>query len=142
MSKNGDKIRILSAQERRRERALEPDELIETLFGPVTAPKRRTKREALKVHPNDARVRTALDGCHALALRYIEAGGGDTGIGAAKALCRQQSWGKDSAVALLMEALVRRSRGGAPRGWCRCRALSRVSRLARRFAAPVRYRPA
>ena len=33
VSKTGDKIKILSAKDRRRERALEPDEVIETLFG-------------------------------------------------------------------------------------------------------------
>lgn len=104
--KSGDKIRILPARERRRERALEPDEVVETLFGPVTSEKKRTKKQALRVHPNDPRFRTTLDACHALALRYVEAGGGSGGIGSAKALAVQQRWGKDSSVARLMEALV------------------------------------
>jgi len=106
VAKSGDKIQMLSAQERRRERALEPDEVTETLFGPVTVSKKRTKKQILKVHPNDPRFRTALDACHALALRYIEAGGGTGGIGSARALVHQQRWAKDSSVARLMEALV------------------------------------
>ncbi|MDF0667049.1 MAG: DUF1156 domain-containing protein [Nitrospira sp.] len=106
VTKSGDKIQMLSAKERRRERALEPDEVDETLFGPVTATKKSTKKQVLKVHPNDPRFRTALDACHALALRYLEAGGGGGGVGSAKALVRQQRWTKDSSVAHLMEALV------------------------------------
>jgi hypothetical protein len=107
VSKTGDKIQILPARDRRRERALEPDEIDDTLFGSVTVSKRRTKKEVLKVHPNDPQFRTSIDGCHALALRYLEAGGGAPGLGAAKALARQQGWDKESSVARLMEALVR-----------------------------------
>jgi len=107
VTKSGDKIQMLSAKERRRERALEPEEAMETLFGSVSVPKRRTKKQVLKVHPNDPQFRTALDACHALALRYLEAGGGTAGTGFAKALIRQQNWAKDSAVVRLMEALVR-----------------------------------
>jgi adenine-specific DNA methylase len=106
VTKSGDKIQMLSVKERRRDRALEPDEITETLFGPVTTAKRRTKKDALKVHPNDPYFRTALDACHVVALRYLEAGGGAGGIGSAKALIRQQHWSRDSAVARLMEALV------------------------------------
>jgi adenine-specific DNA methylase len=106
VTKSGDKIQMLPAKERRRDRALEQDEITETLFGPVTTAKRRTKKDALKVHPNDPHFRTALDACHVLALRYLEAGGGAGGIGSAKALIRQQHWARDSTVARLMEALV------------------------------------
>jgi len=106
VSKSVDKILMLPAIERRRERALEPDEVTETLFGPIISGKKRTKKEILKVHPNDPSFRTALDACHALALRYVGAGGGTGGIGSAKGLVRQQRWAKDSAVARLMEALV------------------------------------
>ena len=105
--KSGDTIRMLSARERRRQRALEPEEVAETLFGPVLIRKRRRKTEVLKVHPNDPQFRTALDGCHALALRYVEASGGAGGIGSARGLAHQQRWSGDSAVARLMEALVR-----------------------------------
>jgi putative DNA methylase len=106
VAKSGDKIRMLSARDRRRKRALESGEIEETLFGSVTTPKKRTKKEVLKVHPNDPQFRTALDACHALALRYIEAKGEGAGIGSAKALARQQNWNKDSAAARLMQALV------------------------------------
>lgn len=107
VEKSGDKIKILPAKQRRRERALEPDEIQETLFGSVKVPRRRTKKDVLKIHPNDPAFRTALDACHALALRYTEAGGESAGIGSAKSLARQQQWSKDSPVARLMEALVK-----------------------------------
>ncbi len=106
VTKSGDKIKMVPAKERRRERALEPDEITETLFGTVAVPKKRTKKQILKIHPNDPAYRTALDACHALALRYIEAGGDSAGIGSARALIRQQRWGKDSPVTKLLEALV------------------------------------
>jgi len=107
VTKEGDKIKMLPVKERRRERALEPDEVVETLFGPtVVKTRKRTKKEALKVHPNDPHFRTTLDACQALALRYLEAGGEAVGIGAAKALMRQQNWSKDSPVVRLMAALV------------------------------------
>lgn len=106
VSKSGDKIKMLSAKERRRERALEPDEVVGTLFGPVTKGKRVAKKHILKVHPNDPQFRTALDACHALALRYIEAASPAAGIGSARGLARQQRWSADSSVARLMQALV------------------------------------
>lgn len=106
VSKSGDKVKMLSARDRRRDRALEPDEVTETLFGAVLSEKKRTKKDALKVHPNDPQFRTALDACHALALRYLESSGGNAGIGSARSLVRQQRWAKDSNVARLMEALV------------------------------------
>lgn len=107
VSNSGDKIQILPASKRRRERALTPEEARETLFGMVTVTKKRTKKEVLKIHPNDPSFRTALDACHALALRYTETPGGSAaGIGSAKQLVRQQNWANDSAVAKLMSALV------------------------------------
>jgi len=106
VSKEGDKIKILPAKERRRDQALKPEEVMDTLFGPVTVPQKRTKKQVLKVHPNDPTFRTVLDACQALALRYLEAGDGVGGIGSARALIRQQSWTKDSPVAKLMAALV------------------------------------
>jgi adenine-specific DNA methylase len=106
VTKSGDKIQMVPAKERRRHRALDPDEVEETLFGRVAVSKKRTKRDVLKIHPNDPRFRTALDACHALALRYIEGGHAAAGLGAAKALARQQRWTIDSPVARLMEALV------------------------------------
>jgi len=91
VKRTADKINILSAKERRRSQAIDDA----TDAG-----------EGGKVHPNDVAFRTALDGCHALALRYLEANGGQAGIGAARSLARQQAWDSDSAVARLMAALV------------------------------------
>lgn len=102
VTKKSDKIIMQTAKERRRERPLEPDEVVETLFGDEIKTKRRSKKDVLKVHPNDPEFRTALDACHALALRYEEGG-----LGSAKSLARQQNWTVDSAVSKLMEALVK-----------------------------------
>lgn len=106
VTKTGDKIKMLPARERRRSQPLEPDEVDETLFGPVTIPRKRRKGDVLKVHPNDPRFRTALDACHALALRFIEMPSSTAGIGAARALARQHQWTGESPVAKLMQALV------------------------------------
>jgi len=107
VTKAGDKIFMVPARERRREQALERDEVIETLFGSVPVARRHRKSDVLKIHPNDPHFRTAIDACHALALRYLEAGGGRAGIGSAKALALQQGWSRESSVAKLMEALVK-----------------------------------
>ncbi|MFX1564318.1 MAG: DUF1156 domain-containing protein, partial [Promethearchaeota archaeon] len=107
VEKSGDKIKILPAKQRRRDRALEPDEIQETLFGSIKVQKKRKKKDVLKIHPNDPAFRTALDACHALALRYTEAGGESAGIGSSKSLASQQQWSKNSPVARLMEALVK-----------------------------------
>ncbi|MGH7264531.1 MAG: hypothetical protein ACREMB_06690, partial [Candidatus Rokuibacteriota bacterium] len=106
VARAGDKIKMVSAKERRRARPLEADEVVETLFGPETVGKGKKKATVRKIHPNDPEFRTALDACHALALRYVEAGGGAGGVGSARALARQQRWAKDSAVFRLMHALV------------------------------------
>jgi len=105
VTKSGDKINIVPVKARRRERALEQEEA-DLLGEPIVIGKRRKKSDTLKVHPNDPAFRTALDGCHALALRYLEAGGGTGGIGNAKELARRQNWQAGSPVARLLEALV------------------------------------
>jgi adenine-specific DNA methylase len=109
VSKSGDKIRILSAKDRRRAKKLEQEEMEETLFGamPTGKKKRIKKGDVLKVHPNDGHFRTALDACHALALRYAEANGGNPGLGSARQLATQQGWKGGSPVARLMEALLK-----------------------------------
>jgi len=91
VTRSSDKIKILSAADRRRSKAVEDAE---------------EAGKGGKVHPNDVAFRTVLDGCHALALRYGEAGGGAAGVGAARSLARQQGWDKDSPVARLLAALV------------------------------------
>jgi putative DNA methylase len=97
VSRSSDKIKILSATDRRRSKAVEDVD---------------DAGKGGKVHPNDVAFRTALDGCHALTLRYVDAGGGAAGIGAARSLARQQGWDKDSPVARLVAALVQ----AAPEG--------------------------
>lgn len=91
VKRTSDKVNILSAKDRRRDRAIEDAE---------------DAGKGGRVHPNDVAFKTALDGCHTLALRYAEAGAGNAGIGAARSLAKQQGWDKDSAVAKLMAALV------------------------------------
>lgn len=109
VSKSGDKIKVLSAKDRRRAKKLEQEEMEETLFGamPTGKKKRIKKGDVLKVHPNDGHFRTALDACHALALRYAEANGGNPGLGSARQLAMQQGWKGGSPMARLMEALLK-----------------------------------
>ncbi len=97
VKRTADKVNIQSARDRRRDRAIEDAD---------------DAGKGGKVHPNDAAFKTAIDGCHALALRYAEAGGGAAGVGAARSLARQQGWDKDSAVARLMAALVQAAPAG------------------------------
>jgi adenine-specific DNA methylase len=106
VTKSGEKTRMVPASERRRERALERRE-IEALELDFGQPKKvKVKKTGIrKVHPNDPEFRTAIDGCHALAMAGVRRDGFD--IGAAKTLARRQGWTKDSAVARLMAALVK-----------------------------------
>jgi adenine-specific DNA methylase len=106
VTKSGEKTRMVPASERRRERALERRE-IEALELDLGQPKKvKVKKSGIrKVHPNDPEFRTAIDGCHALAMAGVKRDGFD--IGAAKTLARRQGWTKDSAVAKLMAALVK-----------------------------------
>lgn len=97
VKRTADKVNIQSAQDRRRDRAIEDAD---------------DAGKGGKVHPNDVAFKTAIDGCHALALRYAEAGGGAAGVGAARSLARQQGWDKGSAVARLMAALVQAAPAG------------------------------
>lgn len=108
VSKSGDKINILPAKGRRRARKMDSEEMEETLFGPMPRGKKKRvkKGDVLKIHPNDSHFRTALDACHALALRYSEAGGGNPGLGSARQLAMQQGWKGGSPVSRLMEALL------------------------------------
>lgn len=97
VKRTADKVNIHSAKVRRRDRAIDDAD---------------DAGRGGKVHPNDVAFKTAIDGCHALALRYAEAGGGAAGIGAARSLARQQGWDKDSAVARLLAALVQAAPAG------------------------------
>lgn len=97
VKRTADKVNIQSAKDRRRDASVDDAD---------------DAGKGGKVHPNDVAFKTALDGCHALALRYAEAGGGTAGVGAARSLARQQGWDKDSAVARLMAALVQAAPAG------------------------------
>lgn len=97
VKRTADKVNIQSAKDRRRDKAIEDAD---------------EAGKGGKVHPNDLAFKTALDGCHALALRYAEAGGAAAGVGASRSLVRQQGWDKDSAVARLMAALVQAAPAG------------------------------
>lgn len=97
VKRTSDKVNIQSAKDRRRATAIEDTD---------------DAGKGGKVHPNDTAFKTAIDGCHALGLRYAEAGGGTAGVGAARSLARQQGWDKDSAVAKLMAALVQAAPAG------------------------------
>ncbi|OQB28030.1 MAG: hypothetical protein BWY10_00834 [Chloroflexi bacterium ADurb.Bin180] len=104
VEKSGDKVRLLSAKERRREKALKRKE--EQMELPGVGGGRRSRTVRL-IHPADETFHTAIDACHALALRYAEAGAGQAGIGAARGMARQQGWGAASPCARLMDALVK-----------------------------------
>ena len=106
VTKKGAWTRMSPAAERRRERALERRE-VEALELDLGQPvKVKVKKTGIrKVHPNDPEFRTAIDGCHALAMAGVRRVGFD--IGAAKTLARRQGWTDDSAVAKLMAALVK-----------------------------------
>ena len=97
VKRTADKVNIQSAKDRRRDKAIEDAD---------------DAGKAGKVHPNDTAYKTAIDGCHVLALRYAEAGGSTAGLGAGRSLARQQGWDKDSAVARLMAALVQAAPAG------------------------------
>ena len=104
VSKSGDKVLLQPAKARRRDRPVKNEaEQMELLSGMG----RGRRRVIRTVHPNDEFFVSAIDACHALALRHAEAGGGQAGIGAARGLALQQGWKADSACARLMEALVR-----------------------------------
>lgn len=109
VTKDGEKIRMVPATSRRRDRALSVEEAT-TLFNTgieQPAPKRRRKADVLKVHPSDPQFRTAIDACHAAALAYLEAGGEGPGLGVVRSLARRHAWTPGGTVARLMEALVR-----------------------------------
>jgi putative DNA methylase len=107
ISVSADKVRILSAKERRRGEPLSQDEAQQMLFGLESAPSRRVRRaDALKVHPRDPAFRTNLDKAHALALVYAEGGGGTTAVGAARSYAKQQGLKPGDPTVRLIEALL------------------------------------
>jgi len=104
VTRSGANVELLSAKDRRRERSVQNVAEQMSLLESQRRGRRRGKR---KVHPNDEYFASAIDMCHALALRYAEAGGGQAGIGAARGMALQQGWNADGPCARLMEALVK-----------------------------------
>lgn len=110
VEKASEKVRLLPAAARRRASALrEPPQM--SLLGDAGAGRGR-KRSRRQIHPGDEGFASAIDMCHALALRYAEAGAGQAGIGAARGMALQQGWDAGSPAARLMEALVRAAPAG------------------------------
>jgi putative DNA methylase len=106
-----DKVKSLSAVERRRESPLRDDEAQQVLFGRTPGDGKRLKKvDALKIHPRDPVFRTHLDRAHALALAYSDASGGKTGIGAAKSFAVRHGIKAGDPTVRLIEALL----GAAP----------------------------
>lgn len=106
VDRSGDKLAMVPAARRRREKPLP---VSETLFGTAQAGTSHRKGGKLvrQIHPGDGAFVTAVDMCHALALCYDDAGRGENGIGAAASLARRMGWRKDSPCAQLMEALLK-----------------------------------
>ena len=78
-------------------------EQLELLVG--TGGRKRT-RPSRQVHPAAECFVSPIDMRHALALRYQESGGGQSGIGAARGMRLQQGRDAESPCAKLMTALV------------------------------------
>jgi putative DNA methylase len=104
---DGDKVKILSATQRRRDVPLTNDEAQQLLFGFVHGGKKVKKADALKIHPRDPAFRTHLDKAQALALAYAGAGGGAAGIGAAKSFTLRHWIKTGDATVRLIEALLK-----------------------------------
>jgi len=103
VSTTGDKVKMLRASERRREKPIRSEQEQLALF---TEHRRTRAKPSRKVHPNDEYFVSAIDMCHALALRHEESGGGQAGVGAARGMALQQGWGAESGCARLMTAMV------------------------------------
>ncbi|MDT8316257.1 DUF1156 domain-containing protein [Roseomonas mucosa] len=103
-----DKVNILSAANRRRAEPLTEAEAQQLLFGWEPGKGKRIKKtEALKIHPRDTVFRTHLDKAQALALTYVDAGGGAAGIGAARSFTTRHGIKLGDPIVRLIEALLR-----------------------------------
>ncbi|MEE9166551.1 MAG: DUF1156 domain-containing protein [Candidatus Neomarinimicrobiota bacterium] len=102
--KKSDNVIMLSAQERRRSNPVTYEEQL-SLIGEA---RRRGRGSGRKIHADDEMFEYAIDMAHALVLRFQESGGETGGgIGSCKSMALHMGWGKDSAVARLIEALVK-----------------------------------
>ncbi|MGG5821903.1 DUF1156 domain-containing protein [Falsiroseomonas sp. HW251] len=108
IARKADKVNILSAADRRRAEPLTEAEAQQLLFGWEPGKGRRMKKaEALKIHPRDTVFRTHLDKAQALALTYLDAGGGAAGIGAARSFATRHGIKLGDPTVRLIEALLR-----------------------------------
>jgi putative DNA methylase len=100
---SGDKVNMLPAAARRREKPVKSQvEQLALLDGGG----RKRASVSRKVHPNDEYFTSAIDMCHALALRFADGQTEQNGIANAKTLANQMGWTAGSPCAKLMEALV------------------------------------
>jgi putative DNA methylase len=103
-----EKVKMLSAGDRRRSEPLKEAEAQELLFGWDAGHGKRVKKaDTLKVHPRDPAFRTHLDKAQALALAYADASGGNAGIGAARSLAARHSIRPGDPTVRLIAALLR-----------------------------------
>jgi adenine-specific DNA methylase len=117
VDKSGEWVSLLPAAKRRR-----PHAIRQPFLGGIETSASVKRADAVTIHPDDRSFRTAIDACHALALAYLEAGGGKAGEGAARSFVRRTGLRAESPAAILMEALVRAAppavrtpgRGAAP----------------------------
>ncbi|MCZ8140257.1 MAG: DUF1156 domain-containing protein [Acetobacteraceae bacterium] len=103
-----DKVNILAAADRRRAEPLTEAEAQQLLFGLEPGKSKRIRKaDALKIHPRDTVFRTNLDKAQALALTYLDAGGGAAGIGAARSFATRHGIKLGDPTVRLIEALLR-----------------------------------
>lgn len=107
IARKADSVNILSATERRRDAPLNDTEAQQLLFGWEPGRSKRVKKaESLKIHPRDPVFRTHIDRAQALALSYLDAGGGAGGIGAARSFATRHGIKPGDPTVRLIEALL------------------------------------
>jgi hypothetical protein len=105
---SGEKVKILPAASRRRDKPIKgsPEQILLMADPNPGSKNKKSRKTTRKVHPLDDHFSSAIDMCHAIALRYADTGGGDNGIAAAKSMALQMGWNKESPCCKLMEALL------------------------------------
>lgn len=108
LERDGEKVKILPAASRRRDKPIKggPEQILLTSDPKPGSKNKKSRKTTRKVHPLDDHFSSAIDMCHAIALRYADTGGGDNGIAAAKSMALQMGWNKESPCCKLMEALL------------------------------------
>jgi adenine-specific DNA methylase len=108
LERDGEKVKILPAASRRRDKPIKagPEQILLTADPQPGSKNKKSSKTTRKVHPQDDHFSSAIDMCHAIALRYADTGGGDNGIAEAKSMALQKGWNKESPCCKLMEALL------------------------------------